>query len=212
MFRNGDAIDGVGPELVRMIFSDLGIDVESRHLGTWDQALAQVLNGDIDMLVGAYKTSSREPFLAFSDAFSVDPIAVYVATGNAFELDASWTALIGRRGIAMVGDSYGETFDTFAEANLDLVRVSTVAEGLALVESGQADYFIYSLYSGEAYLKASGETAKFESLSTLIHEEPFHLAVSRQSPFVDFMPQINAAIARYKADGTIDRLMEKYRG
>ena len=210
MFRNGNEIDGAGAALVKLIFGDLGINVAVRHTGTWDEVQAKARTGEVDVLVAAYKTAAREEYMVYSDAYTVDPIAIFVAAGQGFTLDANWSVLIGKRGVAMVGDSYGQTFDDFAEANLDLVRATTSAEAFDLVRSGQADYLLYSLYSGDAYLDATGLADEFESLPTYVNEEPFYITISRQSPFVDFLPQINAAIARYTADGTIAALLAQY--
>lgn len=210
MFQDGAVIDGAGPALVEMIFDDLGINVAVRHTGTWDEVQAQARTGEVDVLVAAYKTSAREDYMVYSDAYTTDPIAIFVASGNAFSLP-NWDVLAGRRGVAMVGDSYGQQFDDFAAASLQLTRVTTAAQAFDLISSGQADYFIYALYSGEAFLKESGGGAQFEILPTFVSEEPFHITISRESPFVPYLPQINEAIAKYKADGTIAALIAEYK-
>lgn len=210
MFQNGNVIDGAGPALVKRIFNDLGINVAVRHTGTWDEVQAQARTGEVDVLVAAYKTAAREEYMLYSDAYTTDPVAIYVKAGQAFPF-ASWNELIGKRGVAMVGDSYGQTFDDFAVANLELTRVTTVAAAYAMVASGQADYLLYALYSGDDYLENSGQAAAFEHLPTFVNEEPFYITISKESPFVQYLDEINDAIARLKADGTIDALIEQYK-
>lgn len=211
MFQDGDVIDGAGPALVKLIFNDLGINVAVRHTGTWDEVQAKARTGEVDVLVAAYKTTAREEYMLYSNAYTVDPIAIFVAAGRSFTLDADWNVLIGKRGVAMVGDSYGQAFDDFAAANLNLVRATTSAQAFELVRTGQADYLLYSLYSGDAYLDATGAAAQFESLPTFVNEEPFYITISRASPFASYLPQINDAIARYTADGTIAALIAQYK-
>lgn len=210
MFRANAAIEGAGPALVRKIFSDLGLTVDVPYTGTWDEVQAKARSGEVDVLVAAYKTSAREEYMVYSDAYTTDPVVIFVARGEVFSL-ASWNVLIGKRGVAMIGDSYGQQFDTFAAANLTLTRVASSAAAFDLVATGQADYLLYGLFSGEDFLKKAGATAQFESLPTFVNEENFYITISKASPFAALMPQVNAAIAKYKADGTIAALIAQYK-
>ena len=49
--------------------------------------------------------------------------------------------LVGKKGIAMVGDSYGQSFDDFAASRLALTRVTTSEQAFDMVRNGQADNF-----------------------------------------------------------------------
>ena len=111
----------------------------------------------------------------------------------------------------MVGDSYGQAFDDFAAARLQLRRVTTSAEAFDLVSSGQADYLLYSLYAGDDYLKKTGAASQFESLPKFVNEENFYITISKKSPYVSYLPLLNQEIAKYKADGTIAALIAEYR-
>jgi len=141
MYQSGSVIDGAGPALVKKIFDDLGVPVEFPHTGTWDEVQAKARAGQVDILVAAYKTAEREGYMVYSDPFTTDPVAIFVGKGKAFPFD-SWDVLVGKNGIAMVGDSYGQAFDDFAAARLQLKRVTTSAEAFELVASGKADYLL----------------------------------------------------------------------
>ena len=209
MFQSGSTIDGAGPALVRMIFEDLGYGVTFPHTGTWDQVQAKARSGEVDILVAAYKTTEREGYMVYSDPYTTDPVAIFVARGKTFPFN-SWDELIGKRGVAMVGDSYGQAFDDFAASRLTLQRVTTSAEAFALVSSGAADYLLYSLYAGNDYLKKTAAAAQFESLPKFVAEENFYITISKKSRFATYIPLINEQIARRKADGTVTRLINEY--
>jgi polar amino acid transport system substrate-binding protein len=209
MFQSGAAIDGAGPALLRKIFGDLGVAVSFPHTGTWDEVQAKARSGEVDILVAAYKTAEREGYMVYSDPYTTDPVAIFVARGRTFPF-SSWEELVGKRGIAMVGDSYGQTFDDFAAARLALRRVTTSAEAFALVSSGQADYLLYSFYAGNDTLKKTGTASQFESLPKFVNEEHFYITISKQSRFVSYLPLINQQIAKYKADGTVAALIAQY--
>jgi polar amino acid transport system substrate-binding protein len=209
MYRSGAIIEGAGPALVKKIFDDLGITVEFPQAGTWDEVQAKARTGEVDLLVAAYKTTERERYMVYSDPYTTDPVSIFVARGKAFPFDG-WDALLSKKGIAMVGDSYGQAFDAFADARLQLRRVTTSAEAFALVSSGQADYLLYSLYAGNDHLKKTGTGSQFERLPKAVNEENFYITISRKSPYVTYLPLLNQRLARYKADGTIAALIAQY--
>ena len=210
MFQSGSTIDGAGAALVKKIFTDLGVAVDVKFTGTWDEVQAKARSGDVDVLVAAYKTTEREGYMVYSDAYTTDPVAIFVAKGKAFPF-GSWDVLVGKKGIAMVGDSYGQAFDDFAAANLKLTRVTTSAQAFDLVASGQADYLLYSLYAGDDYLKKTGGASQYESLPKFVNEENFFITISKKSPYVTYLPLLNQQLAKYKADGTIAALIAQYK-
>ena len=210
MFQNGSAIDGAGPALLKKIFADLGVPLDVPFTGTWDEVQAKARSGDVDMLVAAYKTTEREGYMLYSIPYTTDPVAIFVAKGKAFPFD-SWDVLVGKKGVAMVGDSYGQAFDDFAAARLALTRVTTSAQAYEMVRSGQADYLLYSLYAGDDYLKKTGSAAQFESLPKFVNEENFYITISKKSPYVTYLNLLNERLAKYKADGTVAALIAQYK-
>lgn len=210
MFAQNGTIVGAGPELVAKIMSDLNVSVSFPESGTWDEVQAKARSGAVDILVAAYKTDERLTYMEYSDAYTQDPIVLFVKKGATFTFEKN-EDLVGKHGVALVGDSYGQTFDDFAAANLDLARASTTEAAFAEVEQGTADYFIYTLYGGEDYMKKSNKVGAFEALAHIVDAPNFYITISKQSPLVDLMPKINERIAAYKADGTIDALITKYK-
>ncbi|MBY0293759.1 transporter substrate-binding domain-containing protein [Patescibacteria group bacterium] len=209
MYQNGDVIDGAGPALVKKIFADLNIPVSFPATGAWDQVQAKAKTGEVDVLVAAYKTDARLEYMEYSEAYTVDPIALFVAKGKEFTF-SKWDDLKTKRGVAMTGDSYGQEFDTYSAENLKFAHVATTEEALAMLASGQADYFIYSLYAGNVMLKNTKHTDQYQALPKTVADESFYITISKKSPLVKYMPQINAEIQKYKADGTIDALVAQY--
>jgi polar amino acid transport system substrate-binding protein len=208
MWREGEKIVGAGPQLVEKIAQDLGFKVESKYAGLWDEVQKKAKSGEVNMLAAAYKTSERETYMDYSDAFTTDPIAIFVKKGKKFNY-AKWDNLIGKKGIATVGDSYGQEFDDYIKAKLTVERVNTVDEAFRALENNKADYFIYSLYGGEKVLNEKKMKEKFEVLSKYLAEENFYITVSKKSPLTKFLPQINSLIKKYKEDGTIEKLIKE---
>ncbi len=208
MWRDGDKIVGAGPQLVEKIAGDLGFKVESKYTGLWDEVQAKAKSGEVDMLAAAYKTAERETYMDYSDAYTTDPIALFVKKGKAFPYN-KWEDLIGKRGVATVGDSYGQEFDAFIKTKLNVERMNTVDEAFAALTSGTADYFVYALYGGQKVLNGKKTSGQFEALTKYVAEENFYITISKKSPLEKFLPQINELIKKYKSDGTIDKLIQE---
>jgi polar amino acid transport system substrate-binding protein len=210
MWRSGDEIIGAGPELVGLIAKDLGIKIKSKYAGLWDEVQAKAKSGEVDMLVAAYKTTERETYMDYSIPYTVDPIAVFIKKGKNFKY-SEWKDLIGKRGVATVGDSYGQEFDDFLRAKLTVVRVNTADEAFAKVKTGTADYFLYALYSGEKAIIDGKMQDQIEPLGQYVAQENFYITISKKSDLTKRMSEINDLIEKYKDDGTIDRLIEENR-
>ena len=210
MYQSGDKIVGVGPELVEKIFSQLGIEVNSNFAGAWDVVQAKAKTGEVDVLVAAYKTDERETYMDYSNVYIKDPIAIFVNKENKFNY-GEWDDLIGKRGTATIGDSYGQEFDTYIEDNLNVARVENTSQAFDLLAKNRADYFIYALYSGNSEIKKQNYSDRIEALPKYAATENFYITISKKSPYVKYLPQVNELIEKYREDGTIDALVEKHK-
>ncbi len=209
-WQQGDKIIGIGAELTELIFKDLGISVAFTARGNWKRAQSQVEHGEVDILVAAYKTAERSKVMVYTaKPFMEDANVLWVAKGKAFPF-RQWSDLIGKTGTAMLGESYGEAFDSYIKEKLQVDWVNTPAQSLGKLELGRADYFPFSLYAGQIVVRQLGFEGKVDNLPEVISTEGTYIAISRKSRLDKYLPQIEATIARLRADGTIDRLIKKY--
>lgn len=207
MWQADEKIIGAGPDLVQKICTDLKINCDIKYEGQWQEVQDKAKTGEVDMLVAAYKTPEREQYMNYSDAYTVDPITLFIKSGNNIGYK-DWNSLIGKKGVVMTGDSYGQEFDNFIKNNLTVNSVSTAQEAFKQITDGKADYFVYGLYSGKNEIKKDKLTG-IESIPSYVATENFYITISKQSPFASYMPQINALIRKYQADGTIKKLIEQ---
>ena len=210
MYQEGNKIVGAGPELVQKITDDLGISITSKYEGLWNVVQDHMRTGDIDVIVAAYKTAERETYMDYSIPYTVDPVSLFVAKGHEF-LFENWNELIEKKGVVTVGDSYGQKFDNFIKEKLDVREVATPDEAFELLESGEVDYFVYALYSGENYLTNNNMSNEIISLPEQVSAENFYITISKKSSMTKYLPKINLLIKKYTMDGTIEKLITKYR-
>jgi len=208
MYQQDDLIVGAGPELLSLIFNELGLNIESRYVGSWDVVQEKAKSGEIDMIVAAYKTPEREAYMDYSIAYTLDPVSIFVKKDESFSFD-SWDELIGKKGVVTKGDSYGEEFDSFIAEKLDVIVADSPSEAFALILTGDADYFVYALYSGEnALAKDKDLSEQIEILPNHVCAENFHMTISKKSKLVEYLPQINEILQRLIDDDTVDELIE----
>ncbi|MFA5925800.1 MAG: transporter substrate-binding domain-containing protein [Parcubacteria group bacterium] len=207
MYQQNDQIVGAGPEIVAKIFQELGIKVVPKFEGSWETVQSKAKDGSVDVLAAAYKTAERETYMDYSIPYTVDPVVLVTKKGKAFPYD-KWDDLVGKNGVVTTGDSYGQDFDNFLKEKLTAQKVGAPAEAFALLDQGKADYFVYALYSAENYFFQQKAADRFEIIPKYVSSENFYLTVSKKSPFASLLPQVNALLEKYKADGTIDRIIE----
>jgi len=209
MWKENNTIIGAGPELVRLLFKDLKVQVKSPYRGEWSKVQEEAAAGKIDVVVGLYMTEARKASFEFSNPFAKDPVVVFVAKGKAFPY-SKWDDLIGKKGTTTVGDSFGQAFDRFLSEKLTVTRSEKVDQNFAKLLNGRADYFIYAMYSGIFEADRLGITDKVELLPKEVCVENFYIGISKKSPYVKYLPQINKKLDELIDNGTVDRLIEKY--
>jgi polar amino acid transport system substrate-binding protein len=209
-WQQGDKIVGIGAELTELVFKDLGLTVSSKAHGNWKRAQLEVEHGKVDVIVAAYFTTERSKVMVYpAQPYMNDANVLWVSKDNVFPFQ-QWSDLVDKTGTAMLGESYGEAFDLYIKERLKVEWVSTPAQNLGKLELGRADYYPFSLYGGQIQVRQLGFEGKITHLPTVLSTEGTYIAISRKSPLVARLPQIEAAIARLRADGTIDRLVRKY--
>jgi polar amino acid transport system substrate-binding protein len=209
-WQQGNVITGAGAEVTQIVMRELGLPVVFRPVGNWKRAQAEVEAGNVDLLVAAYQTSARRQYMQFNmTPFADDANVVWVAKGRAFTFKR-WEDLIGRNGTAMLGESYGQDFDTFIEQKLKIERVNTPQQNLQKLVMGRAEFYPFSRYGGQIQVTQLGFDGQVEQLPGVISTEGVYLGISRKSPLVAQLPKIESIIARMRQDGTLEQIVRKH--
>ncbi len=209
MYQQDDLIVGAGPEIITKVFEELGIKVISKHVGSWDVVQEKAKSGEVDVLVAAYKTAERETYMDYSIPYTIDPVIFVTKKDKTFPYE-NWEDLITLKGVVMIGDSYGQEFDNFIIEKLTVEKVETPEEAFTLLEKEEIDYFVYALYSAENYIFENNISDKVEIAPKYITAEDFYLTISKKSPFIEFLPQVDVILKKYIDDGTIKEMIENH--
>lgn len=206
-FKEGDRISGAAPLLVGEIAKDLEIPFDSKFMGSWSEAQAATRDGKADMIIGVYYNDERAEYLEYvKPPFVYDPVQVFVASDQPFEFKGQ-TDLIGKKGVANEGESFGTTFDAFLKEKLTVTRVDGLAAAFDAVLSGDADYVIAAYYPATAELARLALDDKIQPLEPELFSEELFVAFSKKSPCVALSSKFGKGITELTEDGRFRELV-----
>lgn len=143
----------------------------------------------------------------YSDPYLKSPVVIVVRKGNKFPF-TSWDALIGKKGVANTGESFGQKFDAFIQKKLD-VSYMPYERAFEMMKLGTADYLIIDLYPAIIYSKLLNVEDKIEFLDNPATVQQFYMTVPKKSPARQLLPEINSRINALKKKGYFVALVKK---
>ena len=202
----GSTLEGGGIVVVRRLARDHHVGLKVVNEGTWENAQTAVAHGTADAIVGIYETQQRKSFLNYvHPALAPDPSAVLIRPGEKF-VYKNWNSLIGKRGVAGAGESYGPKFDAFAASKLTIVRVATLQDVYQTVIDKKADYGLSGYYAA----LTSAPNGKIAFATKDFVTEGLYLAFGKQTPCGSALSSAFAAeIQTLRSSGTIDKIFAR---
>ena len=206
-YRDGDNIVGVAPSLVEAIGKEINVPVESKYMGTWEDAQAAARDGKADMIFGIYYNDERATYLDFvQPAFTYDDVAVFVVKGKEFPFTDK-DNLIGKKGVTNQGESYGTEFDAFMKDKLDVARAGGIDAAFQDLLAGKADYLIAGYYPGLAEAAKDGIKGKVVPLDQALLSQEMFVAFSKKSPCRSLADKFGQQITVMTTDGIYDKMI-----
>ncbi|MDE1464400.1 substrate-binding periplasmic protein [Spartinivicinus poritis] len=214
MWLQDDKMVGVAFKVVDYVFKKIGVAHDAIHVGPWKRVHKNAMNGNIDIIAAAYLNDERQSYLLYSEWFMEDPVALFVWHDKQFKYD-KWSDLIGKHGTTHLGESYGEKFDQYIKENLTVDREYKYINHFRKLEHGRVDYFLYGLYPGLIEIHKHGYHGKIVKLKKNVVNEKFYITISKKSPYVSLLPQINQEIIKVRntrlVKQWVDEAMDYYK-
>jgi polar amino acid transport system substrate-binding protein len=201
---------GLAPQVVRQLFGELGHEVRLLALGNWKRCLQEAKQGRVDIVVAAYRTRERETWMGFTEATLVaDPILLFTHRGNPIRF-RDWDDLRGLTAGLLLGDSFGERFDQFAEQHLDIEWVSSGEQNFIKLAQGRIDFMPVGLYSWTLQNRRFGYDEVIVRLPGELVTEHYHIGVRRDPALLALLPRIDQRLRELEANGSLGRLDQYY--
>lgn len=230
-YKDGDTIVGIDAEIAAAIAEKLGMElvIEDVDFGA---VLTGVAEGKYDMgMAGITVTEDRQKTMDFSDTYATGIQVIIVKDGSSiqslddlfvFDENGDPTAL--KNSDIKVGVQENTTGDIYSsdavenwgfnDLNEDesiktdrVVRYKTGAEAVAALKSDKIDCVIIDNEPAKSFVAANEGIHILEGDNEYAVED-YAICVDKGN--TELLEKINKALAELKADGTIDKIIEKY--
>jgi polar amino acid transport system substrate-binding protein len=209
MWRYGNSIVGAGAELTRLIFNELDKPFAISYQGPWARVQEMVQRNRVDVIVGAYNNAARREYMIYLHAYAQDKSSVFVKKGSRFALTGK-SDLIGKKGVTMHGDSFGDELDKYITAKLNVFRVYDSVSLFKKLISGTTDYILWGDFPCQINAAMAGFNGQITKLSPPLAVENMHITVSKKSAYAKLVPDMNRIIDRLVARGRVTEILDKY--
>ncbi|MDD2980191.1 MAG: basic amino acid ABC transporter substrate-binding protein [Hespellia sp.] len=202
-YYEGDKVVGIDAEFAAAIAEKLGMELKIEDMA-FDSIIPAVQSGKADFgAAGMTVTDERKSQVDFSDSYYTGRQVIIVKEDNT-EITGP-DDLTGKK----IGVQLGTTGDIYASGDYGDENIERFNKGFEAVQSlgqGKIDAVVIDDQPAKTFVE---ENEGLKILDTEYVEEDYALCFKKDSDLVD---QVNDAIAALKADGTFDKIVEKYIG
>jgi len=207
---DGKNLTGASIEIATSALTAMGVPYEVRYVGPFHRVLKSAQEGEIDMISSLKDTPERREYLIYTNvALFPNPIAVFVARGRSFSY-TGWNDLIGKKGGITLGNQFGNGFDEFLRAHLQVEAEQKAYMNFKKLELHRIDYLITGYYSGLAFLAASGQNDMFVALKPYVSESDNFIAMAKSSPCIKHLKALNLQLDTMRREGKLKLILDKH--
>ena len=208
MLADDGSFEGIDVEVAGAIAEKLGLELQIDDM-SFDAALLAV-QGDSPkadiVMAGVTVTEDRQLVMNFSDSYATGIQVVIVKEGSDIK---SIDDLEGKKiGTQMGTTGYIYCSDTPENGGYGEENVIAYDSGITAVQAlvnGQVDCVVIDNEPAQAYVKAN---AGLSILDTEFTNEDYAIGMNKGNACL--LAAVNAAMAELKADGTFQKIVEKY--
>jgi polar amino acid transport system substrate-binding protein len=203
----GNEFVGIDIEIAEALAQELGMELEIKDV-EFDSIIAGVQSGKYDMgMAGMTVTEKRLQNVDFTDSYATGVQVVIVREDSDIQSvdDITSDNLIGVQQ-GTTGHIYAsDTPENGGYGEDAVVAYNKGADAVQALIAGKVDCVIIDNEPAKAFV-AANEGLKI--LDTEFANEDYAICVSKDNS--ELLEKLNDALAKLKADGTIDEIIEKY--
>lgn len=211
MRKEAGALQGIFPDLGHEIFGSLDIPVTEGPELPWKRLLTLLEFGQIDVIAGAFLTGDRKERFGVSVPVMQEEVGIFVRS-DLVSKPEKLEDLVGLRGVAPFGTSFGEGFETFASQSLSVDRqpFDDHLTDMRLLTEKKADYLVIARQDGEQMIREMQAEGLVERLPWPASVNTLHYLFSKRSPCLEMLGRFNKELQRKLDGGALDRLIQRY--
>ncbi|WP_298189053.1 transporter substrate-binding domain-containing protein [uncultured Pseudomonas sp.] len=204
---NGE-IQGVAPRAVREVIGALGLPLQMVVLGNWNRCLTDAAEGRVDLVI-AYRSAERERSLVFSTVPLLrEEVSVFYNRRKPLAV-TRLEDLARYRGGLLFGESYGQAFDRFVADKGNIEWVASNQQNFGKLIRGRIDFIAHEPRTGKLFLEYLPGAADIDVLPLTLAVDHLYFAVSKRSPLVTRMADIDLQLQRLKSANSVERWLHE---
>ncbi|MDF2181623.1 transporter substrate-binding domain-containing protein [Neptuniibacter sp. CAU 1671] len=177
----GDGLLGANRAIMDEIAKRLNISIKLIDVGSWARAQEMLKTGQIDLIAGAFYTVPRIQYMDYVyPAFLNTTSVVWQKKGSPLPYKTR-EDLIKPSVTTVINNSFGQAFDEYAKANLQLQYVASLEQALKMLIHDRTDFVLYEKNPGLAYAADLGLAEQVTALEPPISSEGLYLTISHHS-------------------------------
>ena len=196
---------GIDVEIAQAIADKLGLELVIDDMD-FDSALLAVQQGKSDIVMaGVSVTPDRQKVMEFSTSYATGIQVVIVKEGSDVNMDNLGEKMIGtQRGTT--GYIYAsDTPENGGYGEDHVIAYDNGASAVQALMNGQVDCVIIDKAPAQEYVKANAGLTLLEGSWV---EEQYAIGIDKGN--TELLEQVNKALAELTADGTIQKIIDKY--
>ncbi|MEM2131456.1 MAG: transporter substrate-binding domain-containing protein, partial [Candidatus Woesearchaeota archaeon] len=193
---------GFSVELLKEVLNSQGYEA-SFYIDDWNNIKNDLINKKIDVLPLVAITPEREAFFDFSVPYLTLRGAVFVRDSDI----TTYEKLKNKKIIVMKGDN-AEEYILRKNLTNQIITTNTYEEAFNLLSKGNYDAIVVQEIVGNSIIKKLNLTNIEKAFLLLDYKQDFSFAVSKGNK--ELLNILNEGLSKKIADGTYDKLYEKY--
>ncbi|WP_396654113.1 substrate-binding periplasmic protein [Metapseudomonas otitidis] len=207
-WSDGQAVRGLAPQVVKRVLQELGYEMQVVVLGNWKRCLMDAASGRVDLVL-AYRTGERQQYLAFAEAPVLrEEVALFYNRHKPLAVK-HLADLAGYRGGLLFGESYGTEFDRFVTRQGRIEYVSDSRQNFGKLIRQRIDFIPYERRTGRLFVAGMPGGEAIVDAPEPLAVDSLRLAVSRRSPLLARLDDIDRILQTLQADGSLQRWLEE---
>jgi polar amino acid transport system substrate-binding protein len=211
----GNRVAGLDIELVSAVVEGMGCQLTYLQ-GTWVDLLMALKEGEVDILLGASKTETREQFAFFSAAYRMEEFSLYIRKGDNMLAEYKTLSDFIKNGsrIGIVGDYvYGPDVSTLLddpETSKYFVNAIMGELNVARLLDGDIDGFLEDSFVGATLIRRKALSNYIVAHGITIQTGDAYVMFSQKSVTQEQLNAFNIQLAKVKESKAYQDILDKY--